>query len=156
MDNILTTVGRSGLVDIGDIISTIDGESVKGCDIPKLVSKIVGTPGSRVQLELLRPIEMSGTAPSPVMIGPFDTLQVEIKRLPNPANPEAPAGLGVLFHKVIARDKPIQNSHLTTISQEISRTGAAKGTPIVIQSLNPAGAAYASGKVFRGIEVIRS
>ena len=87
-------------MDIGDIIYTIDGESVKGVDVPTLVSKIVGLPGSRITLELLRPREMAGILPSPVMIGPFKKLDLSIKRLANQTNPTGSAGLGILFHKV--------------------------------------------------------
>ena len=90
----------AGLIDIGDIISTVNGESVKGLELSAVVSKIVGASGSRVQLELLRPKEMCGTPPAPVMTGPFKRLEVQVKRLGNKHDPKAPAGLGILFHKV--------------------------------------------------------
>jgi hypothetical protein len=87
------------MIDIGDIISKIDNQSVKGLELSQVVQMIVGASGSTVEVEILRAKEMIGTLPSPVMVGPFRKLTVEVKRK-SAVNNATTAGLGILFHKV--------------------------------------------------------
>jgi hypothetical protein len=86
-------------MDIGDIISKIDNKPVKGLEMADLVQMIVGASGSRVEMEILRTTEMVGTLPSPVMVGPFRKLHIDVRRKSTVDNATT-AGLGILFHKV--------------------------------------------------------
>ncbi len=87
-------------MDVGDLLHTVDGESVRGLDISAVVQKIIGPPNSRVILEIFRPQETAHIPPTPVMIAPFQRQEIVLRRK-LPAQNAVVAGLGILFHKVL-------------------------------------------------------
>ena len=92
----------SGLLDIGDMLHTVDGRSVRGMDISGVVKLILGKPNSRVSLEVYRQNEVVETLPTPVMVAPFSRKEIQLERKlgPNDARNSRVAGVGILFHKV--------------------------------------------------------
>jgi hypothetical protein len=81
----------------------------------QVVRKVVGTAGSRITLEILRPRDMIGTMPAPLVMEPYEHMDVTLPRLPPAGEPEAKiAGLGILFHKVAQRSLPSFSSAVTS------------------------------------------
>jgi hypothetical protein len=98
-----TRLSLTGLVDVGDLLHTVDGESVRGLQISAIVQKIVGLPNARVTLEIFRRRETAHVPPTPVMIAPFNRQEIVLKReltAQDTAKGIKVAGLGILFHKV--------------------------------------------------------
>jgi C-terminal processing protease CtpA/Prc len=90
-------------VDVGDLLHTVDGESVRGLEISAVVQKIIGPANSRVTLEMFRPRETTYIPPTPVMIAPFQRQEIVLKRnitAQENARGSKVASLGILSHKV--------------------------------------------------------
>jgi C-terminal processing protease CtpA/Prc len=92
------------LLDIGDLLYSVNGKLVRDLGIPDVVKLIIGQPNSRVKLEVFRQNDAVGIHPTPVMVAPFDrkTIELERKLGPNDPRDSQTAGLGILFHKVHA------------------------------------------------------
>ncbi len=92
------------MVDVGDLLHTVEGESVQGLDISSVVHKIIGPPKSRVTLEIYRARQNVQIPPTPVMVAPFLRKEIVIRReLSTDSKDSKVAGLGILFHKVLLR-----------------------------------------------------
>jgi hypothetical protein len=105
----------AGLVDVGDLLHTVDGVSVRGLEISAVVQKIIGPANSRVTLEIFRPRETAHIPPTPVMIAPFQHQEIVLKRAltaQDNAKGSKVAGLGILFHKV-TKFQLLGHIHLT-------------------------------------------
>ena len=90
------------MLDVGDLLYTVNGKLVRGLDISEVVKLIVGMPNSRVRLEVLRENSAVEIPPTPVMIAPYERKEVVLQRKLGPSDPRDSqiAGLGLLFHKV--------------------------------------------------------
>jgi len=143
----LSPYGRavlSGLVDVGDLLHTVDGESVRGLEISAVVQKIIGPPNSRVSLEIYRPNETSRISPTPVMVAPFQRMDLTIRRELTPqdkARSSKIAGLGILFHKA-----NYEGVHLPSTND--------MGYPVIIQAISPEGSAGRNGSLKPGDLII--
>jgi C-terminal processing protease CtpA/Prc len=93
---------RVGLLDIGDMLHTVDGKPVRGLDLSGVVKLILGRPNSRVSLEVYRENQVVETLPTPVMVAPFSRKEIQLERKlgPNESRSSRVAGVGILFHKV--------------------------------------------------------
>ncbi len=91
------------MVDVGDLLHTVEGQPVVGLDISSVVQKIIGAPNKRATLEIYRARETAHIPPTPVMMAPFVYKEIVIRRELSPMDPKDSrvAGLGILFHKVV-------------------------------------------------------
>jgi C-terminal processing protease CtpA/Prc len=105
----------TGLLDVGDLLHTVDGESVRELEISAVVQKMIGPPNARVTLEIFRPRATAHIPPTPVMISPFNRQEIVLKReltAQDTARGSKIAGLGILFHKVTGFHTFVLNSYL--------------------------------------------
>ncbi len=96
-----------GLVCVRDLLVSVDGVSVKGLDIPAVVGRVVGAPGTRATLELYRSPEVAEIPPAPVITSPTRRFEVSVRRevLPSQARDSKISGLGIILHKVCMSKK---------------------------------------------------
>ena len=89
---------------MGDLLHTVDGEPTRGLEISAVVRKIVGPPNARVTLGIRRPRASAHIPPTPVVMAPFQRVEIVLRRGPAPQQAAASyskvAGIGVLFQKV--------------------------------------------------------
>mmetsp|Transcript_31002 Transcript_31002/g.83225 ORF Transcript_31002/g.83225 Transcript_31002/m.83225 type:complete len:233 (-) Transcript_31002:507-1205(-) len=131
----------SGLVDIGDLLYSVEDKSrretvVRGLDIASVVQLILGTPNSWVKLGILRENSGVDVPPAPVMVEPYSRLEAIVRRDLSTSKPEA--GLGVLFYKA-------KYEHLG-----VEQADGSVHFPIIVQALTGDGSACQSGSVLPG------
>ena len=88
---------------MGDLLCTVDNEPIRGLEIPDVVRKIVGPPNSRVTLGIQRPRQSVHIPPPPVVISPFQQIEIVLRRelTSRDARDSKVAGVGIHFQKVV-------------------------------------------------------
>ena len=98
----------AGLLDVGDLLYSVDKTPVKALQIPAIVHLIVGPENSRVTLEVFRRRALADILPPPVVIAPFARKEIVLQRRAerhasqNGTAAGPVAGIGIRVQKVPA------------------------------------------------------